>query len=209
MRRNLQRSLAFKIQKLSNGFRGQQKEYLHKLRAQKEGALGQASRGMVVGWKKGGDLSPDTFLCVCVCVCPPQEQFAFLNKADADVITIKDNASDTGFSQAQVAVVENIDMIVNERCVAGCGLLASRLVPVLTHAHYLPTYMTTTTTPQGPGDPAHRAEHRGAGARDEAPGGPGDRPGHHPRPHRLQHGPGQQGCRLAGGLEQRRAGLVS
>jgi hypothetical protein len=31
------------------------------------------------------------------------------------VFTIKDAASDTGFTQAQVAVVENIDMIVNER----------------------------------------------------------------------------------------------
>jgi len=152
VRRNLQRSLAFKIQKLSNGFRGQQKEYLHKLRAQKEGALGQASWVAVVGWKEGGDLSSDTYVCVCVCVCvcPPQEQFAFLNKADADVITIKDNASDTGFSQAQVAVVDNIDMIVNERCgVSCCGLLASRLVPVLTYAHYRPTYMTTTTTTTG------------------------------------------------------------
>lgn len=48
---------------------------------------------------------------------PQQEQFAFLNKADTDVITIKDSASDTGFTQAQVAVVDNIDMIVNERCV--------------------------------------------------------------------------------------------
>jgi syntaxin 16 len=40
VRRNLQRSLAFKIQKLSGAFRGQQKEYMNKLRAQKEGALG-------------------------------------------------------------------------------------------------------------------------------------------------------------------------
>lgn len=48
MKRNLQRSLAFKIQKLSNTFRGQQKEYLGKLRAQKEGALGQVS---AEGWR--------------------------------------------------------------------------------------------------------------------------------------------------------------
>lgn len=46
VRRNLQRSLAFKIQKLSNTFRGQQKEYLGKLRAQKEGTLGQVRGGV-------------------------------------------------------------------------------------------------------------------------------------------------------------------
>lgn len=49
MRRNLQRSLAFKIQKLSNTFRGQQKEYLGKLRAQKEGTLGQVGKSVVGG----------------------------------------------------------------------------------------------------------------------------------------------------------------
>lgn len=57
VRKNLQRSLAFKIQKLSNTFRSQQKEYLHKLRAQKEGAMGQVSqcdvlysRGVSASW---------------------------------------------------------------------------------------------------------------------------------------------------------------
>lgn len=49
MRRNLQRSLAFKIQKLSNTFRSQQKEYLGKLRAQKEGTLGQVGKSVVGG----------------------------------------------------------------------------------------------------------------------------------------------------------------
>ena len=88
VRRNLQKSLAFKIQRLSDTFRSQQKEYLNKLRAQKEGALG------------GG-------------------QFAFLEKkegvGEGEVMMVPDANSETGFSQAQVAAMENMDVIVNER----------------------------------------------------------------------------------------------
>lgn len=136
VRRNLQRSLAGRIQKLSHTFRGQQKEYLNKLRAQKEGALGQVSWFCcVLGWlallgwvRPLGRRFPFVGTCVA-CHAPrtstpinqidriAQEQFAFLNKADAEVITIKDAASDTGFTQAQVAVVDNMDAIVNERSV--------------------------------------------------------------------------------------------
>lgn len=49
-----------------------------------------------------------------------QEQFAFLSKADAEVITIRDAASDTGFMQiTSIAAADNMDVIVSERCVLG------------------------------------------------------------------------------------------
>eukprot|EP00624_Nannochloropsis_granulata_P003691 evm.model.NODE_28648_length_9314_cov_31.998281.2 len=88
VRRNLQKSLAFKIQRLSHSFRAQQKNYLSKLRAQTEGALG------------GG-------------------QFAFLEKKEAvgegEVVMVPDASSETGFSQTQVAAMQNMDVIVSER----------------------------------------------------------------------------------------------
>ncbi|EWM27922.1 qa- syp4 tlg2p syntaxin 16-type [Nannochloropsis gaditana] len=85
VRRNLQRSMASKTQRLSHAFRFQQKDYLKKLRAQKEGAMG------------GGEFA---FLD---------------KDEGGEPVLVPDNRSETGFRQAQVTVLESAEALVQER----------------------------------------------------------------------------------------------
>lgn len=48
-------------------------------------------------------------------------QFDFLNKKDEPV----DGGVDQGFTAAQLAAVDNMDMVVNERCVAAYNTYAT------------------------------------------------------------------------------------